>query len=86
MKTQKAVNTQSINLSEEVIKKRYCPELIQKVIQQYSNSQICTFQKGKSVVPKSEPVEVQLAEQQFYWSDKLQDGLNCLLSFFMSKE
>ena len=71
MNTQKAVTTLAQNQVEEVIKIRRCSEPNQKVIQLYDalKYKYAPFKKKKSVVHKSELEQVQLIEQQFFWSD-----------------
>jgi hypothetical protein len=71
MNTQKAVTTLAQNHVGEVIKIRRCSEPNPKVIQLYDalKYKYAPFKKKKSVVHKSELEEVQLIEQQFFWSD-----------------
>ncbi len=71
MNTQKAVSTLAQNHVEEVIKIRKCSEPNQKVIQLYDalKYKYAPFKKKKSVVHKSELEDLQLIEQQIFWSD-----------------
>jgi hypothetical protein len=71
MNTQKAVSTLAQNHIEEVIKIRRCTEPNQKVTQLYDalKYKYAPFKKKKSVVHKSELEDMQLIEQQKFWSD-----------------
>ena len=71
MNTQKAVTTLAQNQVEEVIKIRRCSEPNQKVVELYNalKYKYAPFKKRKSVVHKSELEELQIIEQQLFWSD-----------------
>jgi hypothetical protein len=85
MNTQKAVTTLAQNVQEEVIMIRRCSEPNPQVRKIYDalKYKYAPFKKKKSVVHKSELDDCQFIEQQSFFSDLLQSGLNSLLNFLL---
>jgi hypothetical protein len=85
MNTQKAVTTLAQNVQEEVILIRRCSEPNPQVRKIYDALiyKYAPFKKKKSVVHKSELDDCQFIEQQSFFSDLLQSGLNSLLNFLL---